>query len=263
MNSVPLTDDERAIWEWQMWVPGFGETGQEKLKGASVLISRCGGVGGVVAYQLAAAGVGKLVIAHRGNVRPSDLNRQLLMTHDSIGTPRIESIRRRLNDLNPRLEVVGYDQNVNENNAAELVEQADVIVDCAPLFEERFLLNAQAVRLGKPMVECAMYELEAQITSFVPGQTACLRCLYPRDPDYWKRQFPVFGAVSGMIASLGAMEAIKLVAGLGQPLTNRLLLCDLRDVTFRTVKIDRDPNCPCCGSVDRHCKDESHPAQGS
>ena len=80
--------------------------------------------------------------------------------------------------------------------------------------------------------------------------------------DLRKRQFPVFGAVSGMIASLGAMEAIKLVAGLGQPLTNRLLLCDLRDVTFRTVKIDRDPNCPCCGRVDRHCRDESHPAQG-
>ena len=248
-NPVPLTDQERDIWEWQMWVPDFGEAGQEQLKGASVLISRCGGVGGVVAYQLAAAGIGKLIIAHRGNIRPSDLNRQLLMTHESIGTPRVDSIRRRLKELNPRLEVVAYDQNVSESNAAELVEQADVIVDCAPLFEERFALNDQAVRLGKPMVECAMYELEARITTILPGETACLRCLYPRLPESWKRQFPVFGAVSSTVASIGAMETIKLIAGLGQPLANRLLLFDLRDVTFQTIAIDRDPNCPCCGNV--------------
>ena len=108
----PLTDQDRAIYEWQMWVPGFGEPGQTKLKNASVLISRCGGLGGLVAYELAAAGVGRLVIAHAGNVKPSDLHRQLLTTHDWLGKPRIESIARRLHELNPHVEVVGVPENV-------------------------------------------------------------------------------------------------------------------------------------------------------
>ena len=118
----PLTDEERAVYEWQIWVPEFGEAGQETLKGASVLISRCGGLGSVVAYELAAAGVGRLVIAHGGNVKPSDLNRQLLMTHDWLGKPRVESARRRLLELNPRMEIVAIPENVNETNAEELAE---------------------------------------------------------------------------------------------------------------------------------------------
>ena len=124
----PLNDEERAIYEWQMWVPDFGERGQERLKGAAVLVSRCGGLGSVVAMQLAAAGVGKLVIAHAGNVKPSDLNRQLLMTYDWLGKPRVESAARRLNELNPRLEVVplaslreAIEQLLGERQAAEPV----------------------------------------------------------------------------------------------------------------------------------------------
>ena len=129
MPPKPLTEHERAVYEWQMWVPDFGETGQEKLKNSSVMVSRVGGVGSVVAYELAAAGVGKLVLAHAGNVKPSDLNRQLLMTEDWIGKPRIESIKRRLLDLNPRLEIVDVAENVSEDNAADLVQQCDLIVD--------------------------------------------------------------------------------------------------------------------------------------
>ena len=158
-----LTDEEKATYEWQIWVPDFGTEGQEKLKDASVLVSRCGGLGSVVAYELAAAGVGKLVLAHGGNVKHSDLNRQLLMTHDWLGKPRVESAKKRLLDLNPRLEIVTVDSNVSDCNAADLVEQADVVVDCAPLFEERFAMNREAVRQNKPLVECAMYDLEAHI----------------------------------------------------------------------------------------------------
>ncbi|MEC8556567.1 MAG: HesA/MoeB/ThiF family protein, partial [Planctomycetota bacterium] len=213
-----LTPEEKATYEWQMWVPDFGEAGQQKLKDASVMISRAGGVGGVVAYQLAAAGIGKLVIAHAGDVKNSDLNRQLLMTHDHLGKPRIDSIVRRLKDLNPRLEVVGVPENVDDENVARLVDQVDIIVDCAPLFPERFAMNSEAVRQRKPLVECAMYELEAQITTIVPGATPCLRCLYPEAPPSWTRQFPVFGAVSGSVACMAAMEVIKLVAGIGTPL---------------------------------------------
>lgn len=242
-----LTDEERATYEWQIWVPGFGEEGQERLRGASVLVSRVGGLGSVVAYELAAAGVGKLVLAHAGDIKPSDLNRQLLMTHDALGSSRVESARQRLLELNPRLEIEAVPENVSADNAARLVEAADVVVDCAPLFEERFQMNRECVRQGKPLVDCAMYDLEAQITTIIPGETPCLSCLYPTHPERWKREFPVFGAVSGTVACLGAMEAIKVISGLGEPLTSQLLLCDLRAMSFRKIAISRNPGCEICG----------------
>ena len=244
-----LTPEEQATYEWQIWVPEFGETGQEKLKDASVLVSRCGGLGSVVAYELAAAGVGKLVLAHGGNVKHSDLNRQLLMTHDWLGKPRVESAKRRLLELNPRLEIVTVDSNVNDENAAELVEQSDVIVDCAPLFEERFAMNREAIRQNKPLVECAMYDLEAHIYTVLPKQTACVACLYPEKPPAWKREFPVFGAVSGMVACLGAMEAIKLIGGFGETLSGRMTVADLRTMKFREFKIARRDDCAVCGQA--------------
>jgi len=243
-----LNDTERAVYEWQLWVPDFGETGQEALKGASVLVSRCGGLGSVVALELAAAGVGKLVIAHAGNVKPSDLNRQLLMTHDWLGKPRVESAKRRLLELNPRLEIVAIEENIDEENAAGIVDQVDLIVDCAPLFNERYSMNREAVRQNKPLIECAMYELEAQLTTIVPGKTPCLKCLYPQDPPVWKREFPVFGAVSGAVGCLAVMEAIKVIAGFGKPLLGELLTYDLRDMTFRKRKIQRNDDCPLCRS---------------
>lgn len=245
----PLSDEDRAIYEWQMLVPGFGEAGQTQLKNASVLVSRCGGLGSVVAYELAAAGVGRLVLAHAGEVKLSDLNRQLLVTYDAVGKSRIEAVARRLNEFNPAIEVVAVPENISPDNVERLVTDVDLVVDCAPLFAERFLLNAEAVRQRKPLVECAMYELETQITTVLPGRTPCLRCLYPQDPPAWKRRFPVFGAVSGLVGCLGAMEAIKLLAGLGEPLAGRLLIADLRDMSFRTMAIERDKNCTVCANV--------------
>ncbi|MCA9074307.1 MAG: HesA/MoeB/ThiF family protein [Planctomycetaceae bacterium] len=248
-KRIPLTDEERAVYEWQMWVDDFGEAGQKKLKGASVLISRVGGLGSVVAYELAAAGIGTLVLAHAGNVKSSDLNRQLLMTHDWLGKPRVESAERRLKDLNPRLNIVAVAENVSEENAAGLVEQVDLIVDCAPLFEERFAMNRQAVLQRKPLVECAMFDLEASITTALPGETPCLACLTPEKPAAWTREFPVFGAVSGTVGCIAAMEAIKVLAGFGEPLTGKMLTFDLRDMTFSRRSITRNPACRVCGNV--------------
>lgn len=247
--SQPLTAEERAVYEWQIWVSDFGEAGQQKLKSASVLISRVGGLGSVVAYELAAAGVGKFLLAHAGNVKPSDLNRQLLMTHDWLGKPRVESATRRLKELNPRLDIVPVAENINDQNVANLVEQVDLIVDCAPLFPERYAMNREAVRQHKPLVECAMYDLEAQLTTILPGQTPCLKCLYPEDPPAWKREFPVFGAVSGTVGCLAAMEAIKVLAGFGETLAGQLLTMDLRDMTFRKRAIQRNPDCVVCRSL--------------
>ena len=244
---IKLNEEEKAIYEWQMTVPGFGEEGQEKLRNASVMISRCGGLGSVVAYELAAAGVGKMVLAHGGNVKHSDLNRQLLMTYDWLGKPRIESVERRLKELNPRLEIIAVNSNVTDDNVSELVEQADLIIDCAPLFQERYAMNREAIRQNKPMVECAMYEMQAQITTINPRKSACLSCLYPDFPDEWKRQFPVFGAVSGTLGCIAAMEAVKIISGLGEPLYDKLLTFDLRDVSFMKASIKRNERCPICG----------------
>lgn len=246
-NLQSLTPDEQATYEWQMWVPGLGEEGQKKLKGSTVLVTRVGGLGGVAAYELAAAGVGKLILAHAGSIKPSDLNRQLLMTHADLGTSRVECASRRLRELNPRIEIEAVPENINDSNAARLVGKADVVVCCAPLFEERLLLNEQSTRQKRPMVDSAMYELTAQITTIIPGKTACLSCRIPEPPASWKRQFPVLGAVAGTVGCLGALEAIKLITGIGEPLANRLLMMDLRDMRMRSVQLAMRSDCAICG----------------
>ena len=128
-QAPELSDHEREVYSWQLTVPGHGEAGQQALRGSSVLVSRIGGLGSVVALELAAAGVGRLVLAHAGDVQPSDLNRQLLMTHDSIGGPRIESAERRLKELNPRLETLCIAENIQADNVERLVAECDLIVD--------------------------------------------------------------------------------------------------------------------------------------
>jgi molybdopterin/thiamine biosynthesis adenylyltransferase len=244
-----MTPDEHATYAWQLSVPGMGEEGQRKLKEATVLVTRLGGIGGLVAYELAAAGVGRLVLAHAGAIKPSDLNRQILMTHAAIGTSRVACAASRLRELNPNVDVVAVPENVSPLNAERLVATADVVVCCAPIFEERFLLNEQCMRQAKPMVDCAMYELTGQLTTIVPGQTACLACRVPEPPLTWQRQFPVFGAVAGAVGCLGAMEAIKLITGIGKPLADRLLMFDLREVAFRTVMLKRRTACAVCGHL--------------
>lgn len=245
--DAQLTDDELTRYQWQLWTEGFGAEGQRRLKGATVLVSRVGGVGGTAALQLAAAGIGRLILAHAGNLRLNDLNRQLLMTTDWIGKPRIESAVRRLRELNPNVEVQAVDENVTESNAASLLAQADVVVSAAPLFAERLLMNREAVRQQKPLVDCAMYEFEGRLMTILPGRSPCLNCLYPELPPNWKREFPVFSAVSSTVGSLAAIEVIKLIAGLGAPLADRMLSFDLSDMSFRSIAIARRPDCAVCG----------------
>ena len=248
LTPKPLENTERSTYQWQMWVDDFGEEGQQRLKGASVLVSRIGGLGSPVCYELAAAGIGRLVIAHAGDIKPSDLNRQLLMTHEKIGTPRVDCAAERLREFNPRMEVVAVNANISTDNARELVNGVDLVVDCAPLFTERFAMNSACVASGTPMVECAMYDLEATLTTIVAGTTPCLRCLLPEEPKAWKREFPVFGAVSGTVGCMAAMEAIKVLSGFGEPLMGRMLTMDLRHMQFHTHHIARRPSCPECGS---------------
>lgn len=244
-----LTPEDHAIYEWQMWVDGFGELGQQRLKGATVLVSRIGGLGGVVAWELAAAGVGKLLLAHAGNVKPSDLNRQLLMHYEAIGKSRVETAQKSLKEFNPAIEIEAIPENINAGNARKLVEQVDLAVGCAPLFEERLALSHACFELRKPLVDCAMYELTFQVTTIQPGQTACLACRVPAPPPEWKRQFPVIGAVSGIAGCIGATEAIKLITKIGDPLYNKLLMGDCRTNRFQQIQLQKNPTCSVCGQL--------------
>jgi len=244
--SSPLTPDDRARYEWQLSAAGFGEAGQARLKGAAVLVSRIGGVGGALAQQLAAAGVGRLLLAHRGNLRVNDLNRQVLMSQAGVDQPRVEQAARRLCEFNPSMVVDAVAENVSEANVEELVGKVDAVACCAPLFGERLLMNRAAVRQRKPLVDCAMYEMEVQLITVIPGRTPCLACLYPQEPPAWQRRFPVFGAVAGAVGCLGAMEIVKILSGL-EPPRGRMLIGDLRSMEFRTVQLRRDPQCAVCG----------------
>ncbi|MCA9036124.1 MAG: HesA/MoeB/ThiF family protein [Planctomycetaceae bacterium] len=248
-HSASLTDDEMARYEWQMWSPDLGKEGQERLKASTVLVSRVGGVGGTVACYLAAAGVGRILITHAGNVKPGDLNRQILMTTDWLGKPRVESACRRLRALNPEIEIIGLAENINRSNASGLVKQSSVVVDAAPLFEERFAMNDACLEWKRPLVECAMFDFTAQLTTLIPGKTACLRCLYPEVPEEWKREFPVLGAVSGTVACMAAVEVIKLITGIDAPLAGEMLLMNLRSMSFRKLPILRRPDCRFCGNI--------------
>ena len=227
-----LSEEEAETYAWQLDVRDFGVAGQARLKSATVLISRVGGLGSLVAYELAAAGVGHLVLAHAGTIQRSDLNRQLLMTAAGVGTARVDSAARRLRELNPRLRITAIPENLSPANAERLVGMADCIVDAAPLFQERLAMNDAAEAQGKPVVEAAMFELEASLTVIHPPRTPRFRDLVPDVPPGWQRRFPVFGAVSGTVGCLAA-----IVAGFAEPLYNRLLRIDLRAMRFETIHL--------------------------
>ena len=241
-----LTSHDLERYSWQLDVPGFGEEGQRKLMGSTVLVTRCGGVGGTAALELAAAGVGHIILAHAGALRLDDLNRQLLMTTEHIGKPRIASAARRLRELNPNVEVTTIAENATTENAARLVEKADLVIDAAPLFSERYALNRACVAAGKPLVEVAMYAMELTLTTILPGKTPCLECIFPENPAWWRRRFPVFGAVAGTAGCLAAMEAIKVLSGIGEPLAGTMLCGDLGTQSFRKVSLHKLAMCPCC-----------------
>lgn len=249
INPSAITDDERAVYGWQIDVRGFGERGQERLKGATALVSRLGGLGGPLAQQLAAAGIGRLILAHAGNVKPSDLHRQVLMAHAAVGKSRVETVRQRLLELNPRVKIEAVSENVSEVNATRLIGKADIVFDCAPLFSERFAMNRECVRQRKPLIDAAVFNLEGQVTAIVPGATPCLACIYPEEPTQWKRRFPVFGAVSATAGVIAAMEGIKLLAGMEPSLCGIMLYFDLQQMTFNRIPIQRRKGCAVCGAL--------------
>lgn len=245
-----LTDWERDKFRRQIMIPGFGEEAQEKLKAASVLVTRVGGLGGPLAFWLAAAGVGRLVVGHAGKVTPSNLNRQILMRGDGVGKPRADQARETLLRFNPDCEVIAISDAPSPERAAEWVAGVDLVCCSTPDFNERLWLNDACVAAGKPMVSPGMSDMEAQLTVILPGRTPCLRCILPEAPEWWEPYgFGVIGAVSGSVGAMAAMEAIKLLTGLGTPLLGKLLVYDSLDLSFETYDLERNPSCPTCAQL--------------
>ena len=247
--QTQLSSFELERYSRQIRIEGFGIESQRRLKDASVTISRVGGVGGSVAVNLAYAGVGKLILAHDGKVVPEYLNRWHLADPSDIGRPCTEVFTKRLKTINPEMEIIALPENINENNVTELVTLGDVVVDGAPLFEERYLMNQEAVRQNKPIVSGAVNSTESYVTTIFPYQTPCLACIYPKKPDYWTniKVFPVIGSGSFIIGSMMAMEVIKILTGFGSPLKNTLWFFDLETGSVNHLHISKRDDCAVCG----------------
>ncbi|MDB9512303.1 HesA/MoeB/ThiF family protein [Kamptonema animale CS-326] len=246
-----LTPTELERYRRQIMLPGFGEEAQKRLKSSTVLVTGVGGLGGTAALYLAVAGVGRLILVRGGELRLDDMNRQILMTDDWVGKPRVFKAKETLEEINPDVQVDAIFEYVTPENVDTLVQAADIVLDCAHNFIERDLLNAACVQWDKPMVEAAMNDMEAYLTTIVPGETPCLSCIFPEKPDWDKRGFGVIGAVSGTLACLTALEAIKLLAGIGKPLLSQLLTMDLGSLEFAKRRPYHDPNCPVCSHKSR------------
>ncbi len=248
---LSLTPTEQERYRRQMMLPGFGESAQQRLKAATVLVTGVGGLGGTAALYLTVAGIGKLILARGGDLRLDDLNRQVLMSHDWLGKPRVFKAKESLHQINPDVEVEAIYDYVTAENVNDLVRSADIALDCSHNFAERDLVNAACVRWGKPMVEAAMNDMEAYLTTIIPHQTPCLSCIFPEKPEWDRWGFGVLGAVSGTLACLTALEAIKVLTGFGQPLLGRLLTMDLTSLEFAKRRPYKDPHCPICGQSAR------------
>jgi molybdopterin/thiamine biosynthesis adenylyltransferase len=245
---VQLTEWELEKFKRQIQIPGFGEEAQRRLKASAALVTRVGGLGGPTAMWLAAAGIGKLVIAHGGTLTPSNLNRQILMRGDGVGEPRAPQAQETLLRFNPDLDLIAHGADASPDNVEELVSQVDIVCDCSPDFRERLLLNAECWRQGKPMVEAGMDGMEAHLTTFIPPHTPCLQCTVPEAPKWWDPLgFGVLGALPGALGAFTALEAIKVLTGYGDTLAGKLLVFDGQEMSFNTFSLSKRPDCPVCG----------------
>ena len=245
-----LTPQQVQRFSRHIIMPQVGSMGQRRLMDASVLLVGAGGLGSPLAMYLAAAGVGKIGIVDFDDVDITNLHRQLLHGMGDIGRPKVDSAEDTIREINPDAEIVKINKHINSENAMEIAEDFDILIDGTDNFPTRYLINDLGVLMNKPVVHGSIFMFDGQVTTFLPGQ-GCYRCLYPAPPPPGMvpscAEAGVLGVLPGIVGSLMATEAIKLILDVGKPLVNRLLMVDALDMDMRTVKIRRDPNCPACG----------------
>ncbi len=249
---VTLSSDERNRYQRHFTLPGVGVEGQRLLKAARVLIIGAGGLGSPTALYLAAAGVGTLGLVDNDIVDASNLQRQILHGTRDIGRPKLESAKARLHDINPHVHIELHATWLTSANALDIIRNYDIVLDGTDNFATRYLVNDACVMLGKPNVHGSVFRFDGQASIFATETGPCYRCLYPEPPPAGMVQNcaegGVFGVLPGLVGMIQATETLKLILGTGETLAGRLLMIDALTMEFRSVSIDRDPECPACGT---------------
>jgi molybdopterin/thiamine biosynthesis adenylyltransferase len=241
-----LSDQEKERYQRQMLL--FGEKGQNTLKDSAVLIAGAGGLGSPVAYYLASAGVGYIRIVDHDQVERSNLNRQILHWETDIGMLKADSAMEKLARANPDITIDTRAITIDEQSAAPLLDGMDVVVDAMDNYPTRYILNRAVIDNDIPLIHGAIHGFGGQVTTIIPGKTACMRCLFPNPPP--KEMFPVIGVTPGFIGMIQACEVLKYLLGTGTLLENRLLLWDGLSCTLEELPVERNPDCAdCSGKV--------------
>ena len=252
-SSAPpaLSTDEVQRYGRHLTLSEVGKAGQEKLKASSVLIVGAGGLGSPAAMYLAAAGIGRIGLVDFDTVEASNLQRQLLHGTSDVGRSKLASARDRLQDLNPHVEVELHETRLTSENALDIVDGYDIVADGTDNFPTRYLINDACVLTGTPNVYASIFRFEGQVSVFATPEGPCYRCAYPEPPPPGLvpscAEGGVLGVLPGLVGTLQATEVIKMLLGIGDPLIGRLLLIDTLPMTFRTLKIQKNPDCPVCG----------------
>ncbi|MBI2368930.1 MAG: molybdopterin-synthase adenylyltransferase MoeB [Deltaproteobacteria bacterium] len=248
-----FTEEQIRRYSRHIILPEVGGKGQERLLASRALLIGAGGLGSPAAYYLAAAGIGTLGIVDFDDVDLSNLQRQILHRTDDVGRPKVESAREALQALNPDVRVIPYKEQLTSANILELLAEHDVVVDGSDNFPTRYLVNDACVIAGKPNVYGSVFRFEGQVTVFQPGQGPCYRCLYPEPPPPGLvpscQEAGVLGVLPGVIGLVQAIETVKVLLKIGEPLIGRLLTFDALGLRFRELKLRRDPACPLCGEA--------------
>ncbi len=249
--SLPLlTPEDIRRYHRHLIIPEVGSAGQRKLKGAKVLLIGAGGLGSPAALYLAAAGVGTIGLVDFDVVDVSNLQRQILHGTSWIGKSKVESGKAHLTELNPEVEVIGHEEPLTSDNVRRIFEPYDVILNGCDNFPTRYLANDAAVFMGKPLVDGSIFRFEGQATVYLPGK-GCYRCLYPDPPPPGAvpscAEAGVLGILPGFVGVVQAIEAVKLILGIGESINGRLILFDALEMRMREVRIRRDPECKVCG----------------
>ncbi len=242
-----FSDKELTRYQRQIIIPDIGEAGQKKIKSARIFVAGAGGLGSISSYYLAAAGVGELVIVDRDTVEMTNLNRQIIHSTADIGMPKTLSAKKKLEVLNPYCAVKPINIEMNKENIIELIGNCSIIVDATDNIETRRILNYASHKKNLPFIYGGVSKFDGMITTFIPGKTPCFECLFP-DIKTQKSVVGVIGPLPGIIGSLQAMEAIKIILGMEGLLAGRLLFISAVDMSFREIKVERNPDCIICGT---------------
>jgi molybdopterin/thiamine biosynthesis adenylyltransferase/rhodanese-related sulfurtransferase len=246
-----LSAEQRNRYQRHLLLPEVGDAGQQKLLDSKVLLLGAGGLGSPAALYLAAAGVGTIGIIDMDVVDASNLQRQILHNMDRVGERKVDSAKKTLTALNPDVNVVTYDVRLGADNVLDVIDGYDLIVDGTDNFPTRYLVNDASLLKRIPVVHGSIFRFEGQATVFYPYEGPCYRCLIPEPPPPELApscaEAGVLGVLPGIVGSIQAIEAIKVLLGLGDPLIGRLLAYDSLEQSFRTFKVNRDPKCPSCG----------------